>query len=225
MYQIKINQLPMQPRERLYLLGAKKLSDAELLGILLRTGIKSCSATQLAEKLLAKYDNLAQFEKASVEELVQQTGIGFVKAVEIKAMIELGQRIYCAVAIDKKRIIDSATFSNHLMLEMGSLEQEHLIAFYLDTKNQIIRQQTIFIGSINQSIAHPREILYHAVKSMAANVILAHNHPSGSALPSQEDRSFTQKMKESCLILGINLLDHIVVGKRDYYSFMERGEI
>lgn len=215
----------MKPRERLYLLGAAQLSDTELLALLLRTGTQKDSVTQVADKLLAKYDSLAGFEAASIEELLHQSGIGLVKAIEIKAMIELGKRIYQSVDLKKHQVVGSESFAKMLMPELGKLKQEHLIAFFLDNKNQVIRRRTIFIGSLNQSIAHPREILHYGVRYMAAAIILVHNHPSGKVNPSQADQNFTQKIKESCQIIGIELIDHLIIGYSDYYSFKAHQKI
>lgn len=215
----------MKPRERLYLLGAEQLSHVELLAILIRTGTQKDSATQLADKLLARYGNLSQLEGASIEDLIHQSGIGLAKAIEIKAMIELGKRIYQSVDSKKYQVLGSESFAKMLMPELGKLKQEHLIAFFLDNKNQIIRRRTIFIGSLNQSIAHPREILHHGVRYMAAAIILVHNHPSGKVKPSQADQNFTQKMKASCQIIGIELIDHLIIGHSDYYSFKAQQKI
>ncbi|MBS7577405.1 MULTISPECIES: DNA repair protein RadC [unclassified Enterococcus] len=215
----------MKPRERLYLLGPEQLSHVELLAILLRTGTSKSSATQLADKLLGKYENLSRFEEASIEDLLNQSGIGLVKAIEIKAMVELGKRIYQSANPKPYQVLGSESFAKTLMPELGRLKQEHLIAFFLDAKNQIIRRRTIFIGSLNQSIAHPREILHYSVKYMAAAIILAHNHPSGIVNPSYADQKFTQKMKESCQIIGIELIDHLIIGRSDYYSFKAQQKI
>lgn len=225
MYQIKNSPFPILPRERLYLLGAKKLSNVELLGIILRTGTKKDSATQLADKLLSNFENLTQFEQASIEELVQQPGIGVIKAIEIKAMIELGKRVYQAVDVKEKQITSSYALAKELMLELGKCQQEHLVTIFLDNKNKVIKKKTIFIGSLNQSIAHPREILFYAIKFMSASIIIAHNHPSGCVTPSQEDCNFTQRLKESCLVVGINIIDHLIIGQTDYYSFKEHDKI
>lgn len=215
----------MKPRERLYLLGAEQLSHVELLAIILRTGTSKSSVTQLADKLLGKYENLSKFEEASIEDLINQSGIGLVKAIEIKAMIELGKRIYQSSNPRPYQVLGSESFAKTLMPELGRLKQEHLIAFFLDNKNQVIRRRTIFIGSLNQSIAHPREILHYGVRYMAAAIILVHNHPSGKVNPSLADQNFTQKMQASCQIIGIDLLDHLIIGHSDYYSFKAHQKI
>lgn len=170
-------------------------------------------------------DSLADFQHLSLQELQQINGIGYVKSIEIKAMIELAKRISKAEYIQKERIMSSERLARKMMLELSDQKQEHLVAIYLDTQNRIIEQRTIFIGSVRRSIAEPREILYYACKNMATSVIIVHNHPSGSPEPSENDLRFTQKMKRSCEDIGIICLDHIVIGKYQYYSFREETDV
>ncbi len=225
MYAIEMKADAMLPRERLRDLGAEHLSNQELLSILLRTGTKTTPVLEVANQILKNLDSLADFQHLSLQELQQINGIGYVKSIEIKAMIELSKRISKAEYVQKERIMSSERLARKMMLELSDQKQEHLVAIYLDTQNRIIEQRTIFIGSVRRSIAEPREILYYACKNMATSVIIVHNHPSGSPEPSENDLQFTQKMKRSCEDIGIICLDHIVIGKYQYYSFREETDV
>ena len=225
MYAIEMKADAMLPRERLRDLGAEHLSNQELLSILLRTGTKTTPVLEVANQILKNLDSLADFQHLSLQELQQINGIGSVKSIEIKAMIELAKRISKAEYIQKERIMSSERLARKMMLELSDQKQEHLVAIYLDTQNRIIEQRTIFIGSVRRSIAEPREILYYACKNMATSIIIVHNHPSGSPAPSENDLQFTQKMKRACEDIGIICLDHIVIGKYQYYSFREETDV
>ena len=225
MYAIEMKADAMLPRERLRDLGAEHLSNQELLSILLRTGTKATPVLEVANQILKNLDSLADFQHLSLQELQQINGIGYVKSIEIKAMIELAKRISKAEYIQKERIMSSERLARKMMLELSVQKQEHLVAIYLDTQNRIIEQRTIFIGSVRRSIAEPREILYYACKNMATSVIIVHNHPSGSPEPSENDLRFTQKIKRSCEDIGIICLDHLVIGKYQYYSFREETDV
>lgn len=225
MYTIGFKEEALQPRERLIEVGAERLSNQELLAILIRTGTKKEPISVLSTNLLTKLDNLASLRDLSLEELQKLTGIGRVKAIEIKAMIELGKRINQSELLQRDYVMSSEKLGRKMMQEIGHQQQEHLVALYLNTQNQIISQRTIFIGSVNRSIAEPREILHYAVKCMATSVIIVHNHPSGSVEPSRNDLAFTEKLNESCKTLGLVLLDHLIVGPTKYYSFREESEL
>lgn len=225
MYAIEMKADAMLPRERLRDLGAEHLSNQELLSILLRTGTKTTPVLEVANQILKNLDSLADFQHLSLQELQKINGIGYVKSIEIKAMIELAKRISKAEYVQKERIMSSERLARKMMLELSDQKQEHLVAIYLDTQNRIIEQRTIFIGSVRRSIAEPREILYYACKNMATSIIIVHNHPSGSPEPSENDLQFTQKMKRACEDIGIICLDHIVIGKYQYYSFREETDI
>lgn len=225
MYAIEMKADAMLPRERLRDLGAEQLSNQELLSILLRTGTKTRPVLEVANDILKHIDTLADFQHLSLQELQKIKGIGYVKSIEIKAMIELAKRISKAEYVQKERIMSSERLARKMMLELSDQKQEHLVAIYLDTQNRIIEQRTIFIGSVRRSISEPREILYYACKNMATSVIIIHNHPSGSPAPSENDLRFTEKMKRACDDIGIVCLDHIIVGKYQYYSFREETDV
>lgn len=221
MYEVREQPYPMQPRERLEFLGAEKLTDIELLAILIRTGSRQQSVLELSATILQHFDTLEKFRRASLSELQQISGIGKTKAIEIRAMMELGKRIQMTQHQRFGQIISAYEFGKSLAFEMQNYEQEHLLAFYLDAQNKIIEKKTIFVGSVNSAPANPREILYHAVKNLAVGLLIAHNHPSGNLIPSRADRQFTDKMKKSCEHLGITFIDHLIVGGGDYFSFRE----
>ncbi|PCR99068.1 RadC family protein [Lactococcus fujiensis] len=223
MYAIKKMNQSLLPRERLLEFGANKLSNQELLAILLRTGIKEQTALDVATTALKQIGNLEKWREASLNEWKEINGIGEVKALEIMAMIELGKRIYLANQGRKGQILSSADFGNQLANEMKNLKQEHLMAVYLDAQNKIIEKRTIFKGTIDHSIANPREIIHFAIKNLAVGMIVVHNHPSGNCQPSRQDRLFTLKMQDACGIVGLKFLDHFVIGDLNYFSFREEG--
>ncbi|HFI0187996.1 TPA: DNA repair protein RadC [Streptococcus suis] len=225
MYQIDFKEEALMPRERLLELGPERLSNQELLAIFIRTGTKKEPVSILSNNLHNQLENLAALKDLSIEELQSLTGIGRVKAIEIKAMIELGKRINQSEILLNDRILGSEKLGRKMIQEIGQQKQEHLVALYLNTQNQVIHQKTVFIGSVNRSIAEPREILHYAVKCMATSIIIVHNHPSGSVQPSKNDLLFTENLKDSCEALGLVLLDHLIVGQKDYYSFREESEL
>ena len=196
MYSISFQEDSLLPRERLAKEGVEALSNQELLAILLRTGTRQASVFEIAQKVLSNLSSLTDLKKMTLQELQSLSGIGRVKAIELQAMIELGHK-----------------------------KQEHLVALYLNTQNQIIHQQTIFIGSATRSIAEPREILHYAIKHMATSLILVHNHPSGAVSPSRNDDHVTKLVKEACDLMGIVLLDHLIVSHSSYFSYREKTDL
>ncbi|GAA0055316.1 UNVERIFIED_CONTAM: DNA repair protein RadC [Streptococcus canis] len=225
MYSIKCNDIKLMPRERLMRMGAEALSNQELLAILLRTGNKDKHVLELSSHLLTHLDSLADFKKMSLQELQSLAGIGKVKAIEIKAMLELAARIQATDQTLTDRVLSSVQVAEKMMVALGDKKQEHLVVLYLDSQNRVIEEKTIFIGTVRRSIAEPREILYYACKNMATSLIVVHNHPSGSIEPSSNDYGFTKKIKRSCEDLGIVCLDHIIVSYQAYYSFRERSDL
>ncbi len=171
-----------RPRERLIQKGPESLSNQELLAIILRTGTKSESVIQLANRLLTQFDGLHWLKDAALEEIMEIKGIGTAKAVQIAAAVELGRRISNITFNDRYVIRSPEDGANYVMNDMRFLKQEHFVCAYLNTKNQVIHRQTIFIGSLNASIVHPREIFKEAFRRSAASIICFHNHPSGVRL-------------------------------------------
>ena len=209
------------PRERLMKYGAKVLSNEELLAIILQSGTKSTSVMDLSESILRDCDGLFGLKMAKIEELIDLKGVGPAKATQIKAAVEFGKRLSKATQNKQGRILSSKQIGDQLICEMRDLMQEHFVVFYLNSKNEIIKKETIFIGTLNQSIAHPREIFHLAVRFSASRLILVHNHPSGNPEPSDQDVLFTERLVSCGEMMGIEVLDHIVVGESDYISFRE----
>ena len=225
MYSISFQEDSLLPRERLAKEGVEALSNQELLAILLRTGTRQASVFEIAQKVLSNLSSLTDLKKMTLQELQSLSGIGRVKAIELQAMIELGHRIHKHETLEMESIISSQKLAKKMQQELGHKKQEHLVALYLNTQNQIIHQQTIFIGSATRSIAEPREILHYAIKHMATSLILVHNHPSGAVAPSRNDDHVTKLVKEACDLMGIILLDHLIVSHSNYFSYREKTDL
>lgn len=225
MYSISFQEDSLLPRERLAKEGVEPLSNQELLAILLRTGTRQANVFEIAQKVLSSLSSLTDLKKMTLQELQSLSGIGRVKAIELQAMIELGHRIHKHETLEMESILSSQKLAKKMQQELGHKKQEHLVALYLNTQNQIIHQQTIFIGSATRSIAEPREILHYAIKHMATSLILVHNHPSGAVAPSRNDNQVTKLVKEACDLMGIVLLDHLIVSHSSYFSYREKTDL
>ncbi|MCR8850123.1 DNA repair protein RadC [Rossellomorea sp. SC111] len=212
-----------RPRERMIQSGAASLSNQELLAILLRTGTKSESVLQLSNRLLNQFDGLNLLKDASLEEITKTKGIGLAKAVQIMAAVEFGRRISNLAFDDRYSIRSPEDGANYVMNDMRFLAQEHFVCLYLNTKNQVLHKQTIFIGSLNASIVHPREVFKEAFRRSAASIICIHNHPSGDPTPSREDIEVTKRLVECGRIIGIDVLDHLIIGEKKFISLKEKG--
>lgn len=220
-----IQMIPAEgrPRERMLEMGPKVLADHELLAIILRTGTRTKNVVNLACDVLNKIETLYDFRHTTIQELMDVPGIGEVKATEILAAIEFGGRIARAPQLKEGTVISSSWVGEYLVREMSGLTQENVVALYLNTKNDIIKNETIFVGSLNTSVAHPREIFKGAVRYSAARVIIAHNHPSGNTDPSEADLAFTRRLVDAGEMMGIEVIDHIIIGEQNYYSLREHG--
>lgn len=216
-----------RPYEKLEHFGSEVLSDAELLAIIFRTGSRNLRAVELAQKLLSmeKEEGVYGLYQYSLEELMNINGIGKVKAVQIKAVLELSKRISKHQGFSKYRINSPNSIASIYMEEMRYLKQEYFKIVLLDTKNQIICDEDITKGSINSSIVHPREVFKYAIKKSASGIIMLHNHPSGDPTPSREDIQVTKRMSEAGDLIGINILDHLIIGDGYYISLKEKGII
>ncbi|MEH7399727.1 DNA repair protein RadC [Gottfriedia acidiceleris] len=214
-----------RPRERLLKFGPGSLSNQDLLAILLRTGTKNESVLKVSNELLLKFDGLRLLMNASVEEISNIKGIGEAKAVQLIAAFELGKRINRLQYDERFSIKSPDDCAKFMMDEMRFLEQEHFVCLYLNTKNQVIARETIFKGSLNASIVHPREVFKEAFRRSASSIICLHNHPSGDPTPSREDIEVTKRLVECGKIIGIELLDHIIIGEHKYVSLKEKGYV
>jgi len=212
-----------KPRERLISVGAQAVSTAELLAIILRVGNRGESVLRLAERLLSHFGGLTGLARASISELQEVRGIGPAKAVEIKAALELGRRLIATSPEERPSITSPAEAANLLMSEMMLLEQEHLRVILLDTRNKLLRIVPVYVGSLNSSSVRVGELFRAAIKENAAACIVVHNHPSGDPSPSPEDVRVTRQMVSAGKLLGIDVLDHVVIGYQKYVSLKERG--
>ncbi|WP_274307585.1 RadC family protein [Solibacillus daqui] len=212
-----------RPRERLLRQGAKSLSNQELIAILLGTGTKQESVLTVANRVLLNFEKLHNLKFATLEEMTEIKGIGEAKAVLLLAAIELGRRLASKEDEQRYTIRSPEDAANFLMQDMTSLHQEHFVCLFLNVKNQILHKKTIFVGSLNASIVHPREIFREAVKRSAASIICAHNHPSGVPTPSPEDIDVTTRLYEAGKIIGVDLLDHVIIGDHQFISMKEKG--
>jgi DNA repair protein RadC len=216
-----------RPREKLVAHGASSLSDAELIAILLRTGRVGANVIVVARDLLSRHGSLRELSRCTVTELAKLPGVGVAKAVQLAAAFDLGNRLAREPLANQK--IDSPELADQLVGgEMRMLRKEEMRAVLLDTRYRLIRIEDVSTGSVNESIAHPREIFRPAVIASAYAVIVVHNHPSGDPSPSQADHSLTRRLAEAAELMQIKLLDHIIIGAQSqnspgYFSFKEAG--
>lgn len=229
MDRLNMKELPLceRPYEKLEVVGAEYLSNAELLAVIIKTGTKAYTAVELAQLVLKlSHDGrLSSLYNLSIEQLKQVKGIGRVKAIQIKAALELSKRIATSDGKVHHIIKSALDVSSLMMEEMRYLRKEMFKALLLDTKNQIIKVVDVSVGSLNSSIVHPREVFSEAIKCGCNSIIFVHNHPSGDPTPSLEDVQTTQRLESAGNILGIKVLDHIVVGDGKYVSFKDKGII
>ncbi len=223
-YHLRIRELPPseKPRERLRLSGAGALSDAELLAILLRTGVAGANVVQLAQHLLRDHGGWPGLTRASFDELSAVRGLGEAKIAQLKAALEIGRRL-ALIAYDERLQIRSPSDVVRLMqIEMAHLDQEHLRAICLDTKNRVLKVVTVYIGSLNSSVVRVGEVFKEAIRINSAAIIVVHNHPSGDPTPSTEDILVTRQLVEAGKLLDIEVLDHLVIGQGRHTSMREQ---
>jgi DNA repair protein RadC len=226
-YTLTIKELPTdeRPRERLAKYGAEALSTAELLAIILRVGTREYSAIGLAEHMLSRFDGLRGIATASVEELSRIKGLGTAKAAQIKAMVELGKRLAASVLGSRPVIRSPQDAVELVMADIRDEPQENFKGLFLNTKNEVVKTCTITVGSLNASIITPRELFREAISCNSAAVIVAHNHPSGDPTPSREDIDISKRLHQAGQMIGIEVLDHLVIGDGRWVSLKERGLI
>jgi len=216
---------PERPRERLQKFGPEALSAQELLALVIGRGIPKKSVMSIAQELLVRFGNIKTISQATIEELSQIRGIGLAKAAQIKACFELGKREELEPETKDFDIKDPEAVVKAIRASIKNKAQEHFKLILLNPRNKIIGISTISIGTLNASLVHPREVFKDAIVHSAASVVLAHNHPSGDPEPSEDDIKITNKLVESGRILGIEVIDHIIIGKNNFCSFKERGLI
>lgn len=212
-----------RPRERLLEEGTEALTDAQLLAIVLRVGRRKTSAVQVGMDLLQRLGGLRGLANRSVQELCAVPGIGPAKAAQIQAAIELGKRALSAPLTTGTVITQSRTVFEHYYPLLRDVRRELFKVILLDAKHAVIREKTVSEGTLTSSLVHPREVFNEAVRESAAAVIFLHNHPSGDPKPSQEDRALTVRLQEAGDILGVQVLDHVIIGDGRYVSFADEG--
>ncbi|MFD2920260.1 DNA repair protein RadC [Terrimonas rubra] len=215
-----------RPREKLLDLGAKNLSNSELLAILIHKGTYKKSALDIAQEILRLgKENLQELGKLGVKDLVKIKGIGEAKAVTLLAALELGKRRQATDLLPKEIVNSTAECAKWLQLKLGDLKHEVFAVLYLNRSNKIIRFEIVSEGGITSTVVDPKIILKKALETNAVSIILSHNHPSGNLKPSQSDKNLTERLLEAAGYLDIKLLDHIIVSENGYYSFVEAGLI
>lgn len=220
---MQIKKLPTceRPREKLEKYGPDKLSDAELLAIVLRTGTKGLNVIELSKKILKEFPQEKLIE-ANVKDLKKVFGLGSTKACEIVAVLEIGRRF---LKEKKSTLILSPKDVWESLKDIRDSKKEHFIIFYLDARNQVIQRETVSVGTVNANLVHPREVFEPAIKHLATQIIVAHNHPAENTSPSDEDLSTTKRLIEAGKLLGVELIDHVIVASKSYFSLKEGGFI
>ncbi len=215
-----------RPIERLINNGAEFLSDSEILAILIKTGTREKSAKTIADEILKKYKSLNELKNINLEQLTKIKGIGVTKAVSILAAFELSRRINNQViSLNETKITNSSLVFEYYKNKIGDKNQEYFYCLYLNTAKKVIKDKLLFIGTVNKSVVHPREIFKEAYLLSASGIICVHNHPAGSVFPSKEDINLTKKLVEIGELLGVKIIDHVIITNNNYYSFFENNDI
>ncbi len=220
-YKIKDLPLDERPREKLKRYGKEFLSNEELIAIILKTGSKEKSVKDLSIELVNSLKTIHDLNTITISDLIKIKGIKEVKAITLLAAIELGRRVSTVLLEEKQKITNAEDIFHFFQPKIINLKQEKLFALFLNTKNEMITYETVFMGTQNKSITHPREIFHLAIRHSAMKIILIHNHPTNDPTPSPEDISFTKMMVESGELLQIPVIDHIIVGETKYFSFFD----
>jgi DNA repair protein RadC len=213
-----------RPREKFATMGRHTLSDAELIAIVLGSGNRSETAVQLARRMLYEHDNsINELAKLGISDLRRYKGVGSVKAVNIAAAFELGRRRNESVTTERQKITSSNIAYKILLKRLSDLPHEEFWILILNRANQVIKEEYLSKGGISGTVVDVRLICKRAIESNASGVVIAHNHPSGQVLPSEQDKSITKKLKEALKFFDISLLDHLIIGDQQYYSFSDEG--
>lgn len=224
---MKVKSLPLdiRPRERLVKYGVGSLSNEELLAILIKTGTKGCSAIDIALSILLLYGDISNLHNISISRLTSINGVGSVKAIEIMAAIELGRRVYEPKEFSKIKLGNSKDIYLYNRSIFLGKKQEYFYCLYFNNKQELIERKLLFMGTINRSTVHPREIFKEAYLTSASSIVCMHNHPSGDVRPSREDIIFTNTLIKIGDMTGIPVVDHIIIGDNKYYSFYEENNL
>jgi DNA repair protein RadC len=212
-----------RPREKLLARGAAALADAELLALLLRTGLAGTGVLQLAQALLDRFGGLAGLLHTGVDELKAVKGLGPAKRAEIAAVLEIARRVLAQRLAEQPMFEQPQAVKDYLRLQLAGLDHETFGVMFLDVQHRLLAFETLFRGTLAHTVVHPREVLKRALSLNAAAVVLAHNHPSGVAEPSRADELITQSLRQALLLVDVKVIDHVVVGRSGTVSFAERG--
>lgn len=225
---VKIKDIPVndRPRERMIMVGPTNISNEELLAILLKTGTIDSSAKTVATNILKQIGDIRNLQTLNLEQLKKINGIGTAKACVILAAVELSRRINTSVDnINNLKINSTDLVFKYYHNILSNKKQEYFYCIFLDNKKTVIADKNLFIGTLSGSVVHPREIFKEAVINSASSIICVHNHPSGNVTPSLEDKTLTKRIVYLGQVMGIPVIDHIIIGKNNYYSFYENNEI
>jgi DNA repair protein RadC len=223
-YKLRIRDLPEEkkPREKLRKYGPASLKNDELMAVILGKGTRKEGILELSKRIMSQYGNQAVLSRGDVDTLEKVLSLSPVQACQVVAAFELGKRMFGRTT---EVFLKSPEEVFEYARDMARLKKEHLRGLYLDTRNKLIRDEVIAIGTLNASLAHPREIFHPAIESNAAAILLVHNHPSGDPLPSNDDIELTKQVHEASKIVDIDVLDHVIIGSQNYYSLKESTEI
>ena len=222
---LTVKEMPQdeRPRERMERVGPQALSTAELLALILRTGVKDENVLTMATRLLVQYGGLAGLARAEFAQLAGEHGMGRAKTAQILAALELGRRLMVESPEERFQIRAPQDAANLLMPLLGHKEQEHFVVLYLDIRNRVLDQEILYKGSLNTSLVRTGEVFRGAVRRQCGGIIVAHNHPSGDPTPSAEDIALTRRLVDAGKLLDIDVLDHIIVGHNRFVSLRERA--
>ncbi|AGB76168.1 RadC family protein [Pseudocitrobacter corydidari] len=215
----------LMPREKMQKMGIESLSDVELLALFLRTGTRDKDVMTWSRDLLHHFGSLYELLSASEQDITEQYGMGLAKCAQLKGIAELARRYFSLRVLAKNALLSPEMTREFLQSQLSDEMREIFIVIFLDNQNRVLKHSRLFAGTLSHVEVHPREIVREAIKVNAAAVILAHNHPSGSAEPSKSDRLITERVVKSCQFMDIRVLDHLVIGRGEYVSFAERGWI
>ena len=225
---MKIKDIPLseRPRERLIEYGSSNLSNEELLAIILKHGTKNKSAKELGSDLLHSVTNISDFQSLTLEKLINIRGIGQAQALTLLSCIELGKRIFLKKNYDKKYVLNNASkIYEYMKYLLDNKKQEYFYCLYVNSRKELIERKLLFMGTVNYSSVHPREIFKHAYLNSASGIICVHNHPSGDITPSSADLYLTENIVKIGKISGIPVLDHVIIGDDKFYSMFNEGII
>lgn len=214
-----------RPRERLLKHGADAISTAELIAIILGSGMKGMPVLQLAQQVIARFGSLEKLAEATIQEICEIKGMGQAKAIQLLAAINLGMRASRTTAILKEKILNPRQAYLLIKDKIKNEKKEHIVVVLLDAKGCVIHTQTVAIGTLTKSLVHPREIFNPAIRHNAASIILAHNHPSGDPTPSLEDLETTEQLIAAGQLIGIAINDHLIIGDNTYISIRQQGAV